>query len=274
MDRQRPRAEPLPTRPPGGVAPGTTAPAADGAAEPDVPAESSQGWLARTLARSKTDPLTDLLLTVPVFLVYHVGVVTLGVRNAADPLTAELVKLARHNTWLYWTLTLGIGVVLASVLLALHRKERFESWRFGMVAVEGVVYAVLMRFGAGWVVGALPLGPPGVLGRWDGFVVSLGAGFYEELLWRVGLFGVGALVLRWLVKEPGKRVTYTLVWALAAAAAFSGWHHLGELGDPWNARVFAFRTVCGTFFTAVFALRGFATVVWTHALYDVWVLVL
>ena len=226
------------------------------------------------LARSRSNAWTDLALTLPIFALYHLGVVSLDVRNAADPLTGELTQLARHNLWLYWTLTLGIAVVLVSVCLALGRRERFETWRFGLVAFEGVAYAVLVRFAAAWVVGALPLGPPGVMGRWDGFVISLGAGFYEELLWRAGLFGVGALLLRWLVKRPAKRMALVLFWAIASAAAFSGWHHLGELGDPWNLRVFVFRTVCGGFFVAVFALRGFATAVWTHALYDVWILVL
>ncbi len=56
------------------------------------------------------------------------------------------------------------------------------------------------------------------------------------------------------------------------AAAFSGWHYVGALGDPFDLQSFAFRAVCGLFLTMIFAFRGFAPAVWTHAIYDVWVM--
>ena len=39
-------------------------------------------------------------------------------------------------------------------------------------------------------------------------------------------------------------------------------------------QTFVFRAVCGLILTAIYAFRGFAPAVWTHALYDVWVMVL
>jgi hypothetical protein len=66
----------------------------------------------------------------------------------------------------------------------------------------------------------------------------------------------------------------TLAWAVIAAAVFSGWHHFGEFGEPFELRAFVFRWVCGLVFTVIYVFRGFAPVVWTHALYDIWVLVL
>ena len=36
---------------------------------------------------------------------------------------------------------------------------------------------------------------------------------------------------------------------------------------------FLFRLVLGLVLTLIFVTRGFAAAVWTHALYDVWVLV-
>jgi hypothetical protein len=34
-----------------------------------------------------------------------------------------------------------------------------------------------------------------------------------------------------------------------------------------------FRTVAGVVFASLFLVRGFAVAAWTHALYDVWVIV-
>jgi hypothetical protein len=63
-------------------------------------------------------------------------------------------------------------------------------------------------------------------------------------------------------------------WAVVAASVFAGWHYVGALGDPWSLQTFVFRAVCGLVLTAIFAFRGFAPAVWTHALYDVWVMVI
>jgi hypothetical protein len=81
------------------------------------------------------------------------------------------------------------------------------------------------------------------------------------------------LLLRVLVGSTIRRFVLTLLWAVAAAALFSGWHYVGPGADELVLRTFVFRWVCGVVFAAIYALRGFAPAVWTHALYDVWVLV-
>jgi hypothetical protein len=63
-------------------------------------------------------------------------------------------------------------------------------------------------------------------------------------------------------------------WAIVCAAVFSGMHYVGALGDPFQMRSFVARAVLGLALTLVYSMRGFAAAVWTHALYDVWVLVL
>ena len=40
----------------------------------------------------KSDAWTDLGLTLPIFVLYHLGVVFLPIRNAADPVTHELIS--------------------------------------------------------------------------------------------------------------------------------------------------------------------------------------
>jgi hypothetical protein len=220
-----------------------------------------------------SDPWSDLGLTLPIFIGYHLGVVFLPMRNAADVVTRELVALANNDLLTYGGLTLLLGVAFVGVLAMLGRGHTLKLERFVWVLAEGVAYAVVMRLIAGYVVGRLPLS----LGdRASGLVMSLGAGFYEEIAFRVVLFGLGAKVLR-LFAEPissARAQIITVVWALVAAAVFSGWHHLGEFGEPFELRAFVFRWVCGLVFTVIYAFRGFAPVVWTHALYDIWVLVL
>ena len=227
---------------------------------------------------------TDLGLTVPIFLGYHLCVVFLPVRNAADWVTHELAELASNDMRIYVGVTLAIGLTLVTALVALGRGHSLRFARFIGVAVEAVVYAVTLRLVASSVVGRLKLdaAPASDLATvqtspFAGVVLSLGAGFYEELAFRVCLFAVlGRLVWLAFVSTPLPffRVLFWVGWAALSSAAFSAWHHFGTFGEPFTLQAFVFRWVSGLVFTAIFALRGFAPAVWTHALYDIWVLVL
>ena len=170
----------------------------------------------------------------------------------------------------------------------LGRGQAFRPAKFLQIAFEGVVYAAIMRLFAGYVVGSLFAGTIKDEGRFVGFIMSLGAGFYEELAFRVILFGLGAKLLVWfafslptLAKTGSSPVTgfslRTLPivsgWAIACALVFSGVHYVGPMADSFALPSFLFRALLGLALTLIFATRGFAAAVWTHALYDVWVLV-
>jgi hypothetical protein len=231
---------------------------------------------ARDFVREGSGPLDDLALTMPIFIGYHVGVAFLPLRNAADLVTHELAALANHNMAAYTALTVAIGLCFAAVLLILGREQSLRMERFFLVAFEGILYAVAMRVCAGYVVGKLHLAgvAPEAMTPITGVVMSLGAGFYEELVFRVGLFGLGYRVILPLfgVFAGPRRALAILGWAIVAAGLFSAWHYVGEFGDPFELRSFVFRWVCGLVFTVIYAFRGFAPAVWTHTLYDVWVL--
>ena len=245
--------------------------------EPDLeqpkPAEAVEpaaGWSARSNA------WTDLALTIPIFLGYHLGVITMPVRNAADMVTAWLVGLANNNLGLYVLVTVVIGLGLAGVLALLGRGQAFELWRLGLVVIEGAAYAVAMGAVALYVVGSLRLGSPaaGAGTLQAGIVMALGAGLYEEIAFRVGIYGVVSLLLKWLTFSPVRAFVLRCIWAVVAAGLFSLWHYVGPLSDAFELRSFVFRWVCGLSFTLIYVTRGFAPAVWTHALYDIWVLAL
>jgi hypothetical protein len=241
----------------------------------------------------------DLGLTLPIFLVYHLAVVFLGVQNATDPVTGTLLRLSHGDTTKYLLATLAIGVIFAGTFALLGRGQAFRPRKFVQILLEGAVYAFVMAFVANFIVGSLVShlhlavagGNSGAIreeGRFVGFIMSLGAGFYEELTFRVILFGLGAKVLVWLFGHERVELAGTTVvrrfsfqsmlllagWALACAAIFSGVHYVGPMSDDFQVTSFMFRAVLGVILTLIFVTRGFAAAVWTHAIYDVWVLVL
>jgi membrane protease YdiL (CAAX protease family) len=98
-------------------------------------------------------------------------------------------------------------------------------------------------------------------------MISLGAGIYEELLFRVLLVGFlawcGRRLLGWSAGLAG--VMATVVGALV----FSAFHYVGPYGEPLELPSFTFRALAGVAFSALYLLRGFGITAWTHALYDV-----
>ena len=58
------------------------------------------------------------------------------------------------------------------------------------------------------------------------------------------------------------------VCLVVSSLLFSAAHHLGPLGEPFDAYVFTYRAVCGLLLGIVYLSRGFGVAVWTHALYN------
>lgn len=262
-----------------------------------------QKEVAEAKPAQRSGPLTDLAMTLPIFVGYHAGVIFLPVRNAADWVTRELQELANFNLWAYLGLTVLIGAAYITPLVLAGRGKHLVPSRFAWLGTEGVIYAIAMRLLAGYAaarllsvlsdpsadwIGLMRLAPAlsssveaagqsGALSaRLSGAVMSLGAGFYEELVFRVGFYGLGAILLLFLLNLSSvmTRLVVRLGWAIVAACLFSAWHYIGELGEPFDLSTFSFRAVCGLIFTGIYHFRGFAPAVWTHALYDLWVLVL
>ena len=237
---------------------------------------------------AKPGAWAELALTLPVFLVYQLGVVFLNVRNATDLVTQRLLLLANGDRLEYLGMTAAIGVVLFAVFAVLGRGQTLHGRKVIQIIIEGAAYAIAMGTATGWIMGKLFAGPSAIasMGPLAGLVMSLGAGFYEELAFRALLFGLGSKVLVWLLTrqrvglvDSAPRLSLASVgimvgWALVCAGAFSGMHYLGSMGDDFQLRSFVARAVLGLALTLVYAMRGFAAAVWTHALYDVWVLVL
>jgi len=237
--------------------------------------------------RDRPGAWVDLGLTLPIFLIYQVAVVFLGIQNGTDMVTGALLRLSDGNRTTYLLATFAIGVIFAGAFALLGRGQAFRPQKFLQIAIEGVVYAVLMRVVAGYVVGSVFAGNIKDESRFVGFIMSMGAGFYEELSFRVILFGLGAKLLTTLFARQKVDLTGTaptsrfnmrtlgimMAWSFVCAVIFSAVHYIGPLSDSFAMPSFLFRLVLGLVLTLIFVTRGFAAAVWTHALYDVWVLV-
>jgi membrane protease YdiL (CAAX protease family) len=101
-------------------------------------------------------------------------------------------------------------------------------------------------------------------------VYSVGAGIYEELLFR--LIAI-ALIHMFLVDALALPQQTGAFGAIAVSATFFALYHFSPR-NPFDFTRFVFYSAAGVYFAAIYLLRGFGIVAGTHAMYDILVVVL
>lgn len=225
------------------------------------------------------------LAALPLFALYEAGVLLANqgpgeIRVGADVWLKSLLAMFGGTGWA------ALGGVVFLIGLGVWWRERTRRpplvpRYFALLAAESLVYAVALAFLVGGAVGALfgaslwpASGAPDLalaqmarLGLGLQLALSIGAGLYEELVFRVLLVGGLFWGLSRLTRLERKKAY--AVAAVVGAVVFSAVHHIGPYGDPFTLPVFTFRLLFGLALNGVFLLRGFALAAWTHALYDV-----
>jgi membrane protease YdiL (CAAX protease family) len=105
----------------------------------------------------------------------------------------------------------------------------------------------------------------------DVVIMSLGAGVYEELVFRLALFSLLSLLIRDVLRvTPG----WSSLWVVVLSSiAFASYHYLSP-AEHFQWRSFMFRTAAGVYFGLLFLLRGFGITAGAHAAYDILILFL
>jgi hypothetical protein len=201
-----------------------------------------------------------------------------GLRNGADVLLKSTFSMVAGPRG---PVIFGVLLVLAMLAIAFRDARRNGAKLQGPVflmmlaesAVLALVFGVVVGMITAQLVATLPWlasGPLDQVGWPTALMISLGAGLYEELLFRVLLVSA-LLFLARRVLGLGPFASGALA-VMAGALVFSGFHYVGPYGDPFETGSFVFRTIAGVAFSGLYVARGFGITAWTHALYDVFLL--
>ncbi len=235
--------------------------------------------------QSTRAPWCSYLFVLPLLALYQ-GVALLAnlgerraVINGADALVQQFLGLLGLHGWLgSWLVVAVVAGILVYRADPEGRKQPFQPRHFGLVLGESAVYATffgsivsfltsLILPGAGF----LQIGGGHSLHLGQRLATSLGAGLYEELVFRLLLTGG----LLWAFRRCGWSHTAVLAAAVVTSSViFSGFHYVGSLGEVFQLGSFMFRFVAGLVLAGLFAARGFAVAAWTHALYDVFLVLM
>jgi len=245
------------------------------------------------IAAPGTSLVPGVLASLPWLFVYEWALVEPGANQrsgAAVYLFAPLRALGEDATLVRRALLLAL---LPIGLWVARRRGWSVAPTLLRCLCEGAVLALVLGpllFGLGELLGLdLPQAsfgreprgslPPLWLAAWVG-----GSAAYEELLFRVGVLGLCFLAGKRLTLKLGgsermARIVAELAGAVLSSLAFAAFHlgvvlsFLGTGGEDWDPARFAWRVLWGLALALVFRLRGLGVCVWTHALFNVALLV-
>ena len=234
---------------------------------------SSQASIGGYLYDSEL-PLTSLVFVLPLMAIYEIG--TSFLTTAAHRGYQE--QIIAFNMTQRLCQLLGFHaqhvppLVVALVLLGWHAARR-AKWQVHIgtlicMAFESAALALPLILLSREAVKILPLAATHGATR-DSIIMSLGAGVYEELVFRLILFTSLSAIFR----EPLRihPVIGGLGIVLISAFAFSGYHYLSP-NEQFTWRTFIFRSIAGAYFGGLFLLRGFGITAGCHSAYDLMIL--
>lgn len=235
-----------------------------------------------------TTPMTAAALSLPLLVIYGLGTILLPeARNGVDLVSSLLASAFRAMgagqsapVAAYYAGFYGLlAAANVGLVVYLRRKGQFEGRVFVPLLIECSVYAVIVGTLSSTLTrqvletihaaAVLPLAATEKMGAITGIFVSAGAGLHEEFVFR--LVGIGGVARAWLGPKWHEQLGKVALIVVVSSLLFSAVHHIVE---DFAFQVFLFRTIAGLVFAVLYLLRGFAVAAWTHALYDVWVIVI
>src|SRR5699024_1091937 len=209
--------------------------------------------LRRSIRKYFSDTNTLLysyLISLPLLLLYEILI------NISQPNTGAVVRIS-VDIWIrtlfsyFSTHILSITLIVVAVLgLAILYFERrklhtLKARYFFYMLGEAICYAFILALSLGSIISLLfhIVTPDGIvqLSTLQKVALSLGAGLYEELFFRVMLVSGLVYVFRCFTRKKT-----AFIWAVVTAALiFSAVHYVGPIGDNFTASSFLFRFLFG-----------------------------
>jgi len=226
-----------------------------------------------------TRPFPSLLLLAPLIVVYEVGTrfFTTAAMHGADQ---QVIAFSKMQQFFHLFGASGRHLPALAVVASLlcWHIVRNDTWQvsFGTVAGMGVeslllslplflIGILLARYyplAAASKAPSLTLSGPSR----DMFIMSLGAGVYEEFVFRLAAFALFSAIFRDFLRMHQLAAGLLMVFASAGLFAL---YHYWDTSEPFVGKIFAFRTAAGVYFGVIFLLRGFGVTAAAHSIYDV-----
>lgn len=215
-------------------------------------------------------PVYNFLFVLPLLIIYEALILISAtpIRNGADVIVKLFFNMVGIKTIIGFTLI----IITIYAYIVFSNKENTNETIYPVYFVFMFAESFLYALALGPVVirltekVALAAQVPYRLGVVDRIIASIGAGIYEEFVFRYLLITIFIFIFqKYFALKTVHAAIFAIFWA---AIIFSGFHYVGELGDKFDAVSFIFRFIAGIILSMLYFLRGFGIAVYTHAIYD------
>jgi hypothetical protein len=229
-----------------------------------------------SIATGSYPPLVQAAALLPVVLFYEIAVAIVGVSDRSKPLLD--VWFSRLLSHVGLTAHFLPGVLVLAVLLVMHLWRRdpwqlrgADLWRLWGQALLWTVPMIILYLlftlpFARRLAATLSLFEVGGGGGFSEIVVGVGAGLFEEFLFRLVLVSLVLLLMQKLFRTPAAAAQ--IVAICLAAAVFAIAHPPGSGNDAKAQLEFLYRVAQGIYLGAVYLRHGFATATIAHAAFN------
>lgn len=241
------------------------------AARRSNPRSRSRPVRATTYWDATREPLCNFVFLLPIIAAYEFGALLLKLTTWSQ---VELVAERLVRNLLGWFGAGGMWVPGLAVLLSLaawhvlsRRPWQLRAWIPLVMVVECAVVALpLYALGALRLQGLDPLADPATALA-EQLVLAVGAGIYEEALFRLALVSFLLWVAIDLLRMP--RGVASVLTIAVGGTLFSLCHYapLGAEAFAWET--FVQRSLAGGYLSLLFVYRGIGVATGCHALYNV-----
>lgn len=147
-------------------------------------------------------------------------------------------------------------------------QQKTKPLFFVYMFLESLIYGSLLGLIVGGLTGVL-LNPQGIYvnqSKINLLILNLGAGIYEEFVFRFFLLSAIFLILKRVIRN--KLIIYSGA-ILLSSALFSFFHYLQLFNEPFQVSSFLFRFIAGGVFSIIFIFRGYGIAAYSHSLYNI-----
>lgn len=216
-----------------------------------------------------------IYVTLPLLIAYKLGL-TGGEMNGAEIILSHIGSI-------FGALSLSTGFIISSTLLTigigayifLEKSKMGNIDIYPIYAIRTLKEALFVAAPTVLIASLISFGrfPPPAFTEYESlleipkmFSQAAGAGFFEELLFRVLLLGsIVSFVKKYF---PNTRWTEP-VCVLMISLLFTVWHYTGWFGliaDEFYYSTFLYRFLFSVVYGVVYLKRGYANAAWTHTM--------
>ena len=216
--------------------------------------------------------LSSLLFIFPLIILYEFiaffkfNNTDIIIRNTADTILRDFIRLFSDNVFLIQSII--ILFFLISYYIYNNKSKNSHTFNikyFSFMYIEGFLYGLLLVY----VLNGLNVFARLDTFQYNDYIISfylcLGAGIWEEILFRLIIFNLIMYLTSYL---SNNNFLPLLLSIFISSIIFSLFHYIGTFSDTFSLYSFIIRFVGGVYLALIYYYRGIGIAMFSHFIYD------